>query len=439
MAEIGHATSDEWGLASEVNWELAWPNYIRPYSRMAREDSQTKSVLKAVMLPIRRTTWRIDPNGASDEAVRLVAEDLRLPILGDDGSNPLASTGGRVSWNRHLPWALKALVYGHAFFEVVFDDSSGVDRLRKLAYRPPDTISNITVARDGGLESIEQSPAPGDRVDRIEIPVGHLLAYINDPEDMSWTGESVLRAAYKHWILKDRFLRLEDQVLDRNGMGIPVYTAATDEARELAAGKSIVTGIRAGTSAGATVPAGAKFELKGVSGQLVSPREAISYHDSQIARSVLAHFLNLEGKGGSYSLAEVQAETFTQSLQTAAEDIADTANQYLVERMVNLAFDTESGPYPKITFDPIGSKKDLTAESLTLLANAGVILPDKDLEEEIRRRYSLPTKRPLGAPKPSTQAATIKDQADAAAALIDAGVDRDSALEKVGFKVIQDG
>ena len=114
MAEIGHATSDEWGLASEVNWELAWPNYIRPYSRMAREDSQTKSVLKAVMLPIRRTTWRIDPNGASDEAVRLVAEDLRLPILGDDGSNPLASTGGRVSWNRHLPWALKALVYGHA-------------------------------------------------------------------------------------------------------------------------------------------------------------------------------------------------------------------------------------------------------------------------------------------------------------------------------------
>lgn len=395
MAELGHASDDIWGAGSEANWELRWPHSIRPYSRMAREDTQVKSILRAVSLPIRRTTWRVDPNGASDEVTRLVAEDLRLPILGDDGNAPLAQTGGHASFKQHLRWVLKMLTYGHAFFEVVFKEVDGRDRLHKLAYRPPGSIQEIKVARDGGLACIVQAPASGDKGGGVEIPVEHLLAYVNDPDDFSWQGTSELRAAYKHWVLRDRQLLLEDRVLDRNGMGVPWYEAGENDEQEIARGEKIAKGLRSGDSSGGAGPPGSKLHILGVSGQLVSPREAIHYHDSMIARSVLAHFLNLEGKGGSYSLAEIQAETFTQSLQTLAEEIADTANQYLVERMVNLAFDTETGPYPRLTFDPIGSVKDLPMESLATLVGAGVILPDKDLEEEVRRRGGLPAKRPL--------------------------------------------
>jgi len=428
--EIGHATTAEDSAASEANWELRWPACIRPYARMAREDSQVKSVLKAVTLPIRRTTWRLDPNGADAERVRLVAEDLRLPVLGESGNSPAAQTGGHASWDKHLPWALKSLVFGHAFFEVVFREVDGRDRLHKLAYRPPETIAKIRVARDGGLLGIVQEPAPGDRSTNIEIPVGHLLAYLHEPDDTSWTGESALRAAYKHWVLKDRFMRLEDQILDRNGMGVPTYVASENDPAEIKRGQDITRRVRAGAATGVSVPREAKFDLKGVSGQIVSPREAIVYQDSQIARTLLAHFLNLEGKGGSYSLAEVQAETFTQSLQTIAEDIANTANQYLVEPLVNLAFDTESGPYPRIVFDPIGSKKELGAEALAQLANAKVILPDRDLEEEVRRRYSLPAKR-TAPPVPSAD--QMQKLANAAKALIDAGMDPAEARRVVGL------
>ena len=127
----------------------------------------------------------------------------------------------------------------------------------------------------------------------------------------------------------------------------------------------------------------------------MSPREAILYHDSMIAKSVLAHFLNLEGKGGSYALAETQSDLFIQSLQTTAEWIADVATQHVVEDLVRVAFPEHDGLMPRITLDPIASKKEIAPGDLAQLKNAGLILADKDLEEDLRRRYVLPPKQRL--------------------------------------------
>lgn len=435
MAERGYAHVEH-DVAGELNWELRWPQSIRVFARMVREDTQIKSLLSAVKLPIRRTTWRINPNGARDEVVRLVAEDLRLPILGDDGTTPLGQTGGHASFQAHLPWALRQLDYGHAFFEVIYREHDGRDRLHKLAYRPPSTISKIHVERDGGLAGIEQHAGPGDK-GPVRIPVEHLVAYIHDPEDMSWRGTSVLRAAYKNWVLRDRQLRLEDRVLDRNGMGVPLYTAATNDPVEVKRGEEIARKLRSGASSGGSVPFGAKLDLKGVSGQLVSPRESIVYHDSQMARSVLAHFLNLEGKGGSYALAEVQAHTFVQSLQTIAEDIQDTFNRFVIEPLVNTAFDTDAGPYPVLTFDPIGSVNDLPLATLAVLVNAGVILPDRDLEEEVRRRGNLPPKRPYDGTPPDSGAPPASNSLGKAVELIRMGLTPEDAFNFVGLDPAQ--
>ncbi|WP_064442612.1 phage portal protein family protein [Hoyosella altamirensis] len=391
--ERGHARPvDGFGWA-DLNWELRWPQSAKVYRRMLREDAQVKSVMKAVSLPIRRATWRVHPGDAPIEHAKMVAEDLRLPLLGED-EHTVYGSPRRVSWRDHMYWAMQSLAYGSMFFEIVYDDSSGRDRLRKLAPRLPSTLTRINVADDGGLASIEQTPRPGSSK-QVVIPVDRLVAYVHDPEEMDWRGTSMLRAAYKHWLLKDQFLRLEGQVLDRNGMGVPVYTAGEPgNQEEIDRGQKMASELRSGSSSGASIPNEAKLEILGVKGQLVSPREAIAYHDAQIGRSALAHFLNLSDKGGSYALADTQAEIFVQALQTIAEDIADTANQHLVEEMVQVAFDSP-GPYPRIVFDPIGTKKELTAEALSILINAGLILPDKDLEEEMRRRYGLPPKRPL--------------------------------------------
>ncbi|WP_018119410.1 phage portal protein family protein [Corynebacterium mastitidis] len=398
--EIGYARrqGDFPGRAAEDNWDLQWPRSIRAYSKMAREDSQVKSVLKAIIQPVARTSWRLDPNGAAPEVVQMIAEDLNLQVTGEDMDNPVVRTPRRASWSRHLRRALKTmLVYGHSYFETVWEDADETEdkrtHLRKLAPRHPETLTKINVADDGGLISIEQAGVGA--AGPVVIPVSELLAYVTDDDRDEWVGESTLRAAYKHWRLKDEFLRLEQIVLDRNGMGVPVMrTAPMAEQEDLDRASEIVEGVRSGEHSGVAIKDGEALDIKGVSGQLVSPRDAIAYHDSQIARTALAHALNLEGKGGSYSLASVQMDLFFQGLNEIAQQMADTANQYLVREMVVRYCGDEVGPFPMITFDTIDARTTLTSNDLAALKNAGLIFADPRLEAHLRRLYELPPQQP---------------------------------------------
>ena len=404
MAEVGVALprAVRNSALAEDNGELVFPRSSRTYARMLREDAKVRSVYRAVTLPIRRANWQLERNGADDVVVAHVAQDLRLQVRGESPDSPVASLGGRVSWEKHLEQALYALAYGHMFFEQVYaEGTDGRDHLVKLAPRWPGTITRISVADDGGLESIEQAGrATSGYVSKpTTIPVNQLVAYVFDDVGSQWLGTSIFRPAYKHWKLKDELLRKEVQTLDRNGMGVPKATASEfaspeDQARQVELGQQIAESFRGGEAAGLSLPAGMKFELMGVSGQLVNPRPAIEYHDNQIAIAVLANFLNLEGKGGSYALADTQSDFFNQSETTVAEWLADVANQHIVEDMVRVAFPDYEGPCPRVAFDAIGSRKELTMQDLATAVRDGVFIGDKDLEEHVRRLYSMPPKRP---------------------------------------------
>jgi hypothetical protein len=62
--------------------ELRWPLSVFVYDRMRNTDAQVAAVLRAVTLPVRRTTWRIDPAGARPEVAAQIATDLGLPLVG---------------------------------------------------------------------------------------------------------------------------------------------------------------------------------------------------------------------------------------------------------------------------------------------------------------------------------------------------------------------
>jgi phage gp29-like protein len=230
------------------------------------------------------------------------------------------------------------------------------------------------------------------------------VAYIHDREGGNWLGTSILRAAYKNWLLKDRLLRVQAQTIERNGMGIPLYKAqegASDT--DMTAGKLMATAWRAGEAAGSAVPFGADLVLRGVDGTLPDAEPAIRYHDEQIARAVLAHFLNLGTQTGSWALGATLENVFTMSLQTLAEQIRDVATQHIVEDLVDINFG-ENEPAPRLVFDEIGSRQAATAEALKTLVDAGVIRPDDVLEESSRQQYGLPCADPTTTrtpPKPS--------------------------------------
>lgn len=383
--------------AAESNPDLVWPKSVTVYDKMRREDSQVSSVMRAVSLPVRSAAWSLDPTGCRPEVVELVSADLNIPIRGVTPRSH-ARTRGRFSWSEHLRLALLELVYGHSFFEQVYRiDDDGRARLSKLAWRPPRTISKIDVAADGGLIAIEQYSTGG----RVRIPVNRLVAYINDREGGDWVGQSLLRAAYKNWVLKDRLLRIQALAAERNGLGIPVYTgakppekASTEETRqwmdaEKESGLKVATEFRAGEAAGASIPASASLELKGVTGELPDMADPIRYQDEQIARSVLAHFLNLGTETGSWALGSTFADFFTQSLNAVSAQVCDVTQQHVVEDLVDVNWGS-SEPAPRLVVEEIGKTHPATAEAIKTLVDAGVLTPGAALDAHMRSLYGLP-------------------------------------------------
>ena len=389
---------------AEETPELRWPDSVRVYDRMRRQDPQVQSVLRAVKLPIRRTAWRLDGTGCDPAVTAFVAGELGLPVLGDESSDRVLRTRDRFSWAEHLRLALLQLDYGHSVFEQTYRIDGGRVRLRKLGWRPPRTISAFDVARDGGLVAVRQRI---DGLKDVSIPVSQLVVYVQDREGGNWAGTSLLRTAYKPWLLKDRALRTQAMTLDRNGLGVPLYTAGPEPEgvdpetiagqveTELEEGRKLATAYRGGDESGAAIRYGAKLELNGVKGTLPDADKPIRYHDEQIARAVLAHFLNLGTETGSWALGSTFADFFTLSLQTVALDVADVASMHIVEDLVDLNFG-ESEPAPRVVFDEIGSRHPATAEAIKLLVDAGIVEPDEDLERWTRTTYGMPRK---GAPR----------------------------------------
>jgi hypothetical protein len=352
-----------WGWSSydpfEDNAACLWPQSVNTYAQMGRQDARVSSVLRAIGLPIRRTQWRIRTNGATDEVTEFVARNLGLPVEGEDPDKPTPRMRDRFSWSQHLQLALTAQQFGHSIFEQVYRLEGSGPTLRavlhKLAPRPQSTIAYFDVARDGGLRAVQQWPAgtftsPGMFVQTNgqmgdAIPVDRLVVYVRDPEPGVWTGNSLLRPAYKHWQAKDELMRIEIAAARRHGIGVPWLKGnesdSEDPARmdELLAVASAYAG---GSSAGMALTDGEEAGIMSPTGTPMDPRRAIEYHDHAIATVVLAHFLNLDGKGGSYALASVQADTFVQSVQTVADDIRDTAQAHIVEDMVDLNWGPET-------------------------------------------------------------------------------------------------
>ena len=406
-SELGYANghAGAWWAApqEEETPEIRWPESTRVYGAMHRQDAQVRSVLRAVTGPVRRTAWRVHPNGARDEVVEHVAADLGLPIVGvDEEDMPRGRTRDRFSWKQHLADALLSLRYGHSVMEQVGRlDERGRVRLRKLALRPARTISAWDVARDGGLNGIEQfggmdgTGAWGT----TPIPISRLVVYSHEREGANWMGESLLRPAYKNWVIKDRLLRVQAQTIDRNGMGIPVYEDAPGN-RFMDDGRKIVAGYRSGENSHAAIPNQAKIRLVGVEGALPDAEPPIRYHDEQIARAVLAHFLNLGTQTGSWALGTTFADFFTLSLQAVAQFVADVANAHVVEDLVDWNWGIDESA-PRIVFDEIGSRHAATAAAIKMLIDAGALSSDPALERHLRQTYGLPDRDDDAPPAPA--------------------------------------
>lgn len=376
--------------ATELIPDLTWPASVTTYSHM-RRDPQLAAVLKAVSLPIRRATWQVDPAGASDEAVRLVADGLGLPVK-DVEYQPSGARVRGVRWAELCRLSLLSLVWGHMPFEETYDVSDGkTARLKALSERMPSTIQTIEVDGAGGLLQIEQVGQPGNT--GRAIPASRLLWYSHEREGSAWQGTSLLRPAYAPWLLKREMLRAHAVGNRRFNHGVPsVEWAATADPTpaQMAQAQQYASASRAGDQAGGALPPGAHLVLAGITGSVPDTLGFVRYLDQQMSRVALAGMLDLgETPNGSRALGAEFVDLFLLTIQALADELAETVTCQTAARIVEYNFGADA-LVPYVCVADVGSKREVTAEAIQLLITSGAVEPDPALDAWIRREWQLP-------------------------------------------------
>lgn len=332
---------------SEYVPEWRFPNQVKLVVRMLA-DAKIKGLSRSLELPLMSRQWAVDPNGADEESVRLLADDLDLPIVGED-RKVRRRQRNRFNFSAHLPIALRALWFGFYYFEQVapYDETSELFRLRKLAPRPPRTISEINVEKDGGLYSIRQHT--GSSVDGVppELTVNQLLCYVWEYEGGNWTGTSMLRSCYRNWLLKDRLMRVDAVKHERAGVGMPLAEAPPGASEdEIARLGEMMRALKVTEEGGGAVPAGTKAQLMGTTGSLPDTIASIRLHNEEINSSWLAEFKNLgQGQaGGSYALGKVDYDFFGLALDAVEQWVLDTFNPFMIEDWYDWNYGQDSQP-----------------------------------------------------------------------------------------------
>lgn len=360
----------QWVDDVEIAPQLKWPNSIKIFDDMGN-DAQCQGLFLGATAAIERYVWYIEPNDQPARWVKLLAADLNLPIGLDaaiEAQNSAVKrarlrTKKRFSWYLHVHTALKALKYGHYYFEQVgeiTDEGPGGKpcwRLRKLGPRHPRTITEIIVARDGGLVAIQQgwpgAAVPGVNVNRNPpIPVDQLVGYVWDQEPGNWVGRSMYRPMYRNYLIKDRLLRVDAIKHERNGVGMPIVEApegaTAAQIRDL---DKMAQEYKVGERGGGALPFGAKMTLQGTQGTLPDTIASMRFQNEEMARSMLMMFMQLgQTETGSRSLGKTFIDWFSIQQQMIADWLCDVANEHIIEDWWDWNVDPEADETPLLAY-----------------------------------------------------------------------------------------
>lgn len=407
LPEIGVPGTHHWGgyiVLDENVPELTSARALDTYDRMRRSDGTIRAMLRALKLPLRSASWEIDA-ATADNIDLAIAAFVRWNLF----------KGLSHSFRSHLRQALTHLDFGFAAFELVWGEPRVIEGqtrvpLRKIAPRLQRTIAKWDIARDGGLNGVTQTLyGSGNQVGSVYIPITSLALYVHEQEGANWSGESVLRPAYKHWWMKDNFYRFQAIGAERFSVGIvevKIGENAEDESAALDRAEKIGENIRAHEKGNVALPHDWGFALRGVDGKPYDLLPPIEHHDLAILRSVHAQFLALGAKPeGSAALSGDHSSFFLMHERAIADDISDVVNRFVIPKLVDANFAGVTD-YPQLVVRKIETRSlETYFNALATVTGQRLITPDDPTEAELRSLVGLPPhdkttarKSPVAAP-----------------------------------------
>ena len=407
FAEIGSTGINRWGgfVHEEFLRELQGKRGMLVYREMALNDSVIGAILFAFKYLTRQVVWRIDPVKDSGTKGEEVAEFVRGALF-DDMS---------ASWWETLTEILSMLTFGWAYLEVVYKRRGGDVRdperrsrftdnrigWRKWAIRGQDTLFKWEFDDHDGIRGmVQQTQFP--RFETLLIPIEKSLLFRTDTERNNPEGRSILRTSYKSFYFKRRIQEIEGIGIERDLAGLPMLTPpekvdiwnTTDPAMITlkAEAERIVRQVRRDEQEGIVKPEGWTFELLSTGGRRqFDTSKIITRYDQRIAMSVMADFLLIgHEQVGSFALASSKTKLFATALAGFLAGIRDVINRHAIPPLLRLnGIPEELSPtlqHGDIETVDLGS----LGEYVKVLAGAGLISPDLELERHLRLQGKLP-------------------------------------------------
>lgn len=390
--------------------ELRGLKGIQAYREMADNDATVGAIMFAIEMLIRQCEFTVEPGGETAKD-KEAAEFLESCM--DDMENTWADLISEILSFLTYGWSYHEIVYkrrggrtNHPITHSKYDD--GLIGWRKLPIRSQDTLYGWNY-KDGTDDLIGMTQSPPPDYGQLFIPLERALHFRTGSRKGNPEGRSILRTAYRAYYFKKRIEEIEGYGIERDLAGFPVLYAPPDlpiwdddpdMRATLARAEHIVSSIRRDAREGLVLPGGDngwKFELvTSGSRRQFDTNAIIDRYDKRIATSVLADFVMLgQQQVGSFALADSKTKIFALSIGTYLDVICEVFNNQGIPRLFDMNGDYFKGitDYPKLCHGDIEETDlEVFGKFLTDVVGAGIIIPDDDLEAEVRRRGGLPEK-----------------------------------------------
>lgn len=392
-------------FSEEFLRELQGKRGIEVYREMSENDEVCGAIVYAIETLIRQADWHIQPGGES-------AKDRECAEFVESCMNDMQET-----WTDTISEILSFLTFGWSYHEIVYKRRNGGSRdprqnskyadgligWQKLPIRAQETLFRWEYDNADNLTGMTQLPPP-DYV-MATIPIEKALHFRTKSRKNNPEGRSIFRSAYRAWYFKRRIQEIEGIGIERDLAGLPVLTPPenmdiwNDENPEMRLARqraeTIVRNIRRDATEGIVKPFGWTLELLSSGGRRQFDTNAIvERYDTRIAMSTMSDFLLLgHQQVGSFALSSDKTHLFSMALGSYLDIICEVFNSQGIPRLIGMNAEHFNGitDYPKLMHGDVEAPnlKDFSAY-IKELTGCGVIMPDEDLEDYVRKLGNLP-------------------------------------------------